>query len=128
MDYKLEVIGIPVSDVDRSIAFYRDTLGFTLDHDVAPSPGMRVVQLTPTGSPTSIVFGEGMPLGEPGTTRGAQLVVEDIDAARAELAGRGLELTEVQQLGPEGSMGSRFAFFGDPDGNAWSIQEIKRGG
>jgi catechol 2,3-dioxygenase-like lactoylglutathione lyase family enzyme len=127
MDYRLEVIGLPVSDVDAAKAFYADKLGFNLDHDIEPGPGMRVVQLTPQGSPTSIVFGTGMPLGEPGTTKGVQLVVEDIDAARAELAGRGVEITEVQQLGPEGSPGSRFAFFSDPDGNGWSVQEFKRG-
>lgn len=87
---------------------------------------MRVVQLTPAGSPCSIVVGRGLPLGEPGTTKGLQLVVEDIDIARAELAGRGVEISEVQQLGPEGSPGSRFAFFADPDGNGWSVQELKR--
>ena len=86
-----------------------------------------MVQRTPTGSPTSVVFGEGMPLGEPGTTRGLQLVGDDTDAARAELAGRGLEITEVAQLGPEDAPGSRFAFFADPDGNGWSVQELKRG-
>jgi catechol 2,3-dioxygenase-like lactoylglutathione lyase family enzyme len=126
MDYRLEVIGIPVSDVDASKTFYSDVVGFAVDHDVSPRPGMRVVQLTPPGSPCSIVIGEGMPLGEPGTTRGAQLVVDDIDAAREELVGRGLRITEVQQLGPEGAPGSRFAFFSDPDGNGWSIQEFKR--
>jgi len=126
MDYRLEVIGLPVSDVDTSKDFYADRLGFNLDHDIEPGPGMRVVQLTPPGSPTSIVFGSGMPLGEPGTTKGIQLVVDDIDAARAELAGRGVQITEVQQLGPEGSPGSRFAFFADPDGNGWSVQEFKR--
>jgi catechol 2,3-dioxygenase-like lactoylglutathione lyase family enzyme len=87
---------------------------------------MRVVQLTPPGSPCSIVIGEGMPLGEPGTTRGPQLVVQDLDAAREELVARGLDITEVQQLGPEGTPGSRFAFFTDPDGNGWSVQELKR--
>jgi catechol 2,3-dioxygenase-like lactoylglutathione lyase family enzyme len=127
MDMKLEVIGIPVSDVDRAKAFYVDQVGFGIDHDIEPAPGMRVVQLTPPGSACSVVFGVGMPLGEPGSTRGPQLVVEDIDAARAELRGRGLEITDVQQLGPEGAPGSRFAFFSDPDGNGWSIQEIKRG-
>ena len=126
MDMKLEVIGIPVSDVDRAKAFYADQVGFQLDHDIEPGPGMRVVQMTPPGSPTSIVFGVGMPLGEPGTLRGPQLVVEDIDAVRAELAGRGVQITEVQQLGPEGAPGSRFAFFSDPDGNGWSVQEFKR--
>ena len=128
MDLKLEVVAIPVSDVDRSIAFYRDRVGFVLDHDVRSSPGMRVVQLTPPGSACSVVIGEGMPLGEPGSTKGLQLVVEDIDAARADMAGRGVPISEVQQLGPEGMVGSRFAFFGDPDGNGWSLQEITRSG
>lgn len=126
MDYRLEVIGIPVADVDRAKAFYVEQVGFGLDHDVEPKPGMRVVQMTPPGSPCSVVIGSGMPLGEPGTSRGPQLVVDDIDAARAELAGRGVKITEVQQLGPEGSPGSRFAFFSDPDDNSWSIQELKR--
>ena len=86
---------------------------------------MRVVQLTPPGSPCSVVFGTGMPLGEPGSTKGLQLTVPDIDTARAELAERGVPISEVQQLGPEGARGSRFAFFGDPDGNGWSLQELK---
>ena len=127
MDYRLEVIGIPVSDVDASIDFYVNRAGFHLDHDIEPGPGMRVAQMTPTGSPTSVVIGRGLPLGDPGTTKGLQLVVEDIDVARSELAGNGVEVTDVQQLGPEGSPGSRFAFFSDPDGNEWSLQEIKRG-
>ncbi|GAA5165262.1 VOC family protein [Pseudonocardia eucalypti] len=127
MEMKLEVIGIPVSDVDAAKAFYVDRIGFNLDHDIRPTEGMRVVQLTPPGSACSIVIGEGMPLGEPGATKGAQLVVQDIDAARAILAERGVEITPVQQLGPEGAPGSRFAFFADPDGNGWSLQEIKRG-
>lgn len=126
MDFKLEVIGIPVSDVDAAIAFYSEQVGFSLDHDVRPREGMRVVQLTPHGSSCSIVIGEGMPLGEPGSIKGPQLVVEDIDAAREELAGRGVQISEVQQLGPEGVPGSRFAFFTDPDGNGWSLQELKR--
>ena len=126
MEYRLEVIGIPVSDVDSSIDFYVNRVGFHLDHDIEPGPGMRVAQMTPQGSPTSIVIGRGLPLGDPGTTRGMQLVVNDIDAARAELADSGVEITDVQQLGPEGSPGSRFAFFSDPDGNGWSLQEIKR--
>lgn len=126
MDYKLEVIGIPVSDVDVAKTFYSDVVGFVVDHDVSQVPGMRVVQLTPPGSACSIVIGEGLPLGEPGSTKGAQLVVSDIDAAREELAARGLAITEVQQLGPVGTPGSRFAFFADPDGNGWSVQEITR--
>jgi catechol 2,3-dioxygenase-like lactoylglutathione lyase family enzyme len=124
--FRLEVTGIPVSDVDASKTFYSDVVGFAVDHDISPGPGMRVVQLTPPGSPCSIVIGEGMPLGEPGTTRGALLVADDIDAAREELVGRRLHITEVQQLGLEGVPGSRFAFFSDPDGNGWSIQEFKR--
>jgi catechol 2,3-dioxygenase-like lactoylglutathione lyase family enzyme len=126
MDMRLEVIGIPVSDVEAAKAFYVEKVGFGLDHDVTPAPGMRVVQMTPPGSPCSVVIGEGMPLGEPGTTKGAQLVVEDVDTVRRRLAERGVEITEVQQLGPEGSPGSRFAFFTDPDGNGWSLQEIRR--
>ena len=126
MDMKLEVVGIPVTDVDRAIAFYRDQVGFDLDHDIAPAEGMRVVQMTPPGSPTSIVFGIGMPIGEPGSSKGTQLVVEDIDAIRAQLTERGVKITEVQQLGPQGAPGSRFAFFTDPDDNGWSIQELKR--
>ena len=126
MDYRLEVIAIPVSDVDAAKRFYGEVVGFHVDHDVVPSPGMRVVQLTPPGSACSIVIGEGMQLGEPGSTKGAQLVVQDLDAARAELVGRGLQISEVQQLGPEGVQGSRFAFFADPDGNGWAVQEIQR--
>ena len=126
MDYRLEVVGIPVSDVDSSLDFYVNRVGFHLDHDIEPGPGMRVAQMTPAGSPTSVVIGRGLPLGDPGSTKGLQLVVADIDAARAELAGNGVEITDVQQLGPEGSSGSRFAFFSDPDGNGWSLQEIKR--
>jgi catechol 2,3-dioxygenase-like lactoylglutathione lyase family enzyme len=125
MDMKLQVIGIPVSDVDVSMAFYTEQVGFVLDHDITPAPGMRVVQMTPPGSDCSVVIGAGMPLGEPGTTKGPQLVVADLDAVRTELAGRGVPITEVQQLGPEGARGSRFAFFSDPDGNGWSVQEIE---
>lgn len=127
MDFKLEVIGIPVSDVERSKAFYVDQVGFVLDHDASVVEGMRVVQMTPPGSACSIVIGDGMPLGEPGSTRGAQLVVEDIDAARALLVNAGVEITDIIQMGPEGMTGSRFAFFSDPDGNGWSVQEIRRG-
>lgn len=126
MDMRLEVIGIPVADVDAAKAFYVERVGFRLDHDIRPNEGMRVVQLTPPGSPCSVVIGEGLPLGAPGSTKGMQLVVQDIDAARAALADRGVPISEVQQLGPEGAPGSRFAFFSDPDGNGWSIQEIRR--
>lgn len=126
MDYRLEVIGLPVSDVDAAKSFYVDKVGFHLDHDIEPGSGMRVIQLTPPGSPTSVVIGTGMPLGTPGEAKGMQLVVDDIDTARSELAGRGVEISEVQQLGPEGTNGTRFAFFSDPDGNGWSVQELKR--
>ena len=125
MDYKLAVIGIPTSDVEASKKFYVEQVGFNLDHDVTPNEGMRVIQMTPQGSDCSVVIGQGMPLGDPGTSKGPQLVVEDIDAAREELASRGVEITDVMQLGPEGAPGSRFAFFHDPDGNGWSIQEMK---
>ena len=90
MDLKLEVIGIPVSDVDQAIAFYTERLGFVLDHDAQPGNGMRVVQLTPPGSACSIVFGTGLPLSEPGSTKGLQLVVDDIDAVREMFADRGV--------------------------------------
>jgi catechol 2,3-dioxygenase-like lactoylglutathione lyase family enzyme len=124
MNLKLEVVPIPVSDVDAAKAFYTEKVGFTLDHDVRPSEGMRVVQLTPPGSACSVVIGEGLPLGDPGSVKGVQLVVEDIDAAREALGGRGVGVSEIQQLGPEGARGSRFLFFADPDGNSWAVQEL----
>ena len=120
MDYRLELITIPVSDVDRAKAFYADRMGFTVDHDTNPADGVRVVQLTPRGSACSIVIGTGLPPMEPGSIKGLQLVVTDMDAAYEELSGRGLELGEVQTLG-----GFRFVFFGDPDGNGWAMQEIR---
>jgi catechol 2,3-dioxygenase-like lactoylglutathione lyase family enzyme len=126
MDMKLEVVPIPVSDVDAAKTFYTEKVGFNLDHDVRPTDTMRVVQMTPPGSACSVVIGEGLPLGEPGSVKGVQLVVEDIDAIRGALAGRGVAVGDVQQLGPEGSPGSRFCFFEDPDGNAWAVQELKR--
>jgi catechol 2,3-dioxygenase-like lactoylglutathione lyase family enzyme len=123
MDLKLEVVPMPVADVDAAKAFYTEKVGFNLDHDVEPGNGMRVVQMTPPGSACSVVIGVGLPLGEPGSVKGVQLVVEDIDAVRAALAERGVPVGEVQQLGPEGSPGSRFCFFEDPDGNMWAVQE-----
>lgn len=126
MDLKLEVVPIPVSDVDASKLFYTEQVGFNLDHDVSPNAGMRVVQMTPSGSACSVVIGEGLPLGEPGSVKGVQLVVDDIDAVREDLAGRGVGVSDVQQLGPEGTPGSRFCFFDDPDSNTWAIQELKR--
>jgi catechol 2,3-dioxygenase-like lactoylglutathione lyase family enzyme len=126
MDLKLEVVPIPVSDVDAAKAFYTEKVGFHLDHDIRPNQTMRIVQMTPPGSACSVVVGEGLPLGAPGSVKGVQLVVDDLDAVRQELTGRGVGVSPVQQLGPEGSPGSRFAFFDDPDGNSWAVQELKR--
>ena len=123
MDLKLEVVPMPVSDVDAAKAFYTEKVGFELDHDVEPGNGMRVVQMTPPGSACSVVIGVGLPLGEPGSVKGVQLVVDDIDAVQAAMAERGVPVGDVQQLGPEGAPGSRFCFFEDPDGNMWAIQE-----
>jgi catechol 2,3-dioxygenase-like lactoylglutathione lyase family enzyme len=125
MDMKLEVVPVPVRDVDAAKDFYTRQVGFRLDHDVRPNQTMRLVQLTPPGSACSVVLGEGLPLGEPGSVKGVQLVVADVDAVRSDLAGRGVAVSEVQQLGPEGTLGSRFCFFEDPDGNTWAVQEIK---
>jgi catechol 2,3-dioxygenase-like lactoylglutathione lyase family enzyme len=126
MDLKLEVVPIPVSDVDAARAFYTEQVGFNLDHDMRPNESMRVVQMTPPGSTCSVVIGEGLPLGDPGSVKGVQLVVDDVDAARTALADRGVAVGEVQQLGPEDSPGSRFCFFEDLDGNGWAVQELKR--
>ncbi|WP_138418207.1 VOC family protein [Sinomonas gamaensis] len=117
MEMRLEVVQVPVADVDRSKSFYSETLGFALDHDVEHIPGMRVVQLTPPGSATSIVIGTGMTSMAPGSLEGLQLVVEDLEAVRAELLGRGAEISDVQDMG-----GVHFAFFADPDGNRWVMQ------
>lgn len=126
MDMKLEVIPLPVRDVDAAKDFYVNQVRFALDHDIEPGNGMRIVQMTPPGSACSVVIGTGLPLGEPGSVKGVQLVVEDLDTLRAELAGRGVDITPVQQLGPEGTPGSRFCFFPDPDGNLWAVQEYTR--
>jgi catechol 2,3-dioxygenase-like lactoylglutathione lyase family enzyme len=123
VEMKLEVVPMPVADVDAAKAFYTERVGFPLDHDVRPAEGMRVVQMTPPGSACSVVIGEGLPLGAPGSVRGVQLVVGDLDATRAALAARGVPIGEVMQLGPVGAPGSRFAFFDDPDGNGWAVQE-----
>ena len=100
MDMKLEVVPIPVSDIDAAKAFYTERVGFGLDHDVRPNDHMRVVQMTPQGSACSVVIGEGLPLGKPGSVKGVQLVVEDLDAMREALAARGVPVSDVQQLGP----------------------------
>jgi catechol 2,3-dioxygenase-like lactoylglutathione lyase family enzyme len=127
MEMKLEVVPVPVRDVDSAKDFYTKQVGFNLDYDVRPGENMRVVQMTPPGSACSVVIGEGLPLSEPGSVKGVQLVVEDLDAIRSELARRGVSISEVQQLGPEGTPGSRYCFFNDPDGNLWAVQEYKRG-
>jgi predicted enzyme related to lactoylglutathione lyase len=118
MDWKLELVSVPVSDVDRAKAFYTEKVGFNADHDHRVSDDMRFVQLTPPGSACSIALGEGIVEGEPGSVRGLQLVVTDVDAAHAELAGRGVEVSEIQDL-PWGS----FVYFSDPDGNSWAVQQ-----
>ena len=119
MDWKLELVGIPVSDVDRAKAFYTEQVGFVSDHDHTVSDEIRFVQLTPPGSACSIAFGTGIVDTPPGSAQGLQLVVADIEAARAELAGRGVEVSEVQTF-PWGS----FVFFSDPDGNGWAVQQL----
>ena len=127
MDLRLEVAVVPVSDVDRSKAFYTDQLGFHEDHDTDGAGGMRVVQLTPPGSACSIAIGSaGLSSMEPGTLSGLQLVTDDMDGTYAELAGRGVELSEVEALGRPGGPQFKFAHFGDPDGNRWILQEIPR--
>jgi catechol 2,3-dioxygenase-like lactoylglutathione lyase family enzyme len=120
MDWKLELIAVPVSDVDRAIAFYRDQVGFNLDHDHTVSPTLRFVQLTPVGSACSITIGTGITDKTPGSVSGLQLVVADADAARAELVGRGVAASEID-VQPWG----RFIYFSDPDGNGWAVQEIQ---
>jgi catechol 2,3-dioxygenase-like lactoylglutathione lyase family enzyme len=125
MDYRLEVVVVPVSDVDRAKEFYAERMGFHVDHDSSPAEGVRVVQLTPPGSACSVVIGTGVAPMEPGSVKGLQLVVTDMDVAYAELSGRGVELGEVQELGPPDSVGFKFVFFNDPDGNGWAVQEIR---
>ena len=119
MDWKLELVQIPVSDVDRAKAFYAEKVGFIVDHDHTVSDEIRFVQLTPPGSACSIALGKGLVDIPPGSVRGVQLVVSDIDAARAALADGGVDVTDVQEF-PWGS----FIFFSDPDGNGWSVQRV----
>jgi catechol 2,3-dioxygenase-like lactoylglutathione lyase family enzyme len=119
MDWKLELVAIPVSDTDRAKAFYVDKVGFVADHDHRVSDDLRFVQLTPPGSACSIAFGEGLSDAEPGSVKGLQLVVSDVEAAHDELATRGVDVGDVQVF-PWGS----FVFFEDPDGNRWSVQQL----
>jgi predicted enzyme related to lactoylglutathione lyase len=120
MDYKLELIGVPVSDPDRAKAFYTEQAGFNADHDHTVSEEVRFIQLTPPGSACSIALGKGVVDTEPGSVQGLQLVVGDIETAHAELSGRGVEVSPIQDF-PWG----RFVFFKDPDGNGWAVQEIQ---
>jgi catechol 2,3-dioxygenase-like lactoylglutathione lyase family enzyme len=131
MNWTLEVVVVPVSDVDRAKTFYAEKLGFNVDHDTAIGDAIRIVQLTPPGSGCSVVIGKGaVPEMPPGSLKGLQLVVPDIHKARAELVGRGVEVSEVQVVGenpnpvtdPLDNVG--FVFFSDPDGNGWAVQQI----
>jgi catechol 2,3-dioxygenase-like lactoylglutathione lyase family enzyme len=119
MDWKIELIAIPVTDVDRAKRFYTEQAGFNADHDHQVSDGLRFVQLTPPGSACSIVIGEGITDAAPGSVQGVQMVVADARAAHDELAARSVAVSEVQEL-PWG----KFVFFSDPDGNRWSIQQL----
>jgi catechol 2,3-dioxygenase-like lactoylglutathione lyase family enzyme len=119
MDWKLELVAVPVSDVDRAKTFYTDRVGFNADHDHKVSDEVRFVQLTPPGSACSIALGIGIVGTPPGSVQGMQLVVSDINAARAELVYRGVEVSEVQEF----DWGS-FVFFSDPDGNGWAVQQL----
>lgn len=135
MDLRLELVLVPVSDVDRAKAFYSERVGFRVDVDTSPTDGMRVVQLTPPGSACSITIGDGLGLAEPGSVRGTHLVVTDIVGARDELARRGVEVSEVRHFSreeggwrpgphPEHDDYASFADFADPDGNTWVLQEV----
>jgi catechol 2,3-dioxygenase-like lactoylglutathione lyase family enzyme len=119
MDMRLELVSVPVSDPDVSIAFYRDKAGFVLDHDHKVSDEIRFVQLTPPGSACSIAIGKGISQKEPGSVEGLQVVVDDIEEARATLAAGGVEVSDVQDY-PWG----RFVYFSDPDGNGWAVQQL----
>jgi catechol 2,3-dioxygenase-like lactoylglutathione lyase family enzyme len=138
MDYKLELVLIPVSDVDRTKAFYTEKLGFSLDVDHQASDEFRVVQMTPPGSACSITIGVGITDAEPGSYRGTHLVVHDIVAAREELVSRGVDVSDVRHFDreagewrpgadPEHGDYASFADFRDPDGNTWVLQEVRRG-
>jgi predicted enzyme related to lactoylglutathione lyase len=119
MDWRLELVAIPVTDVDRAKAFYVEQVGFDADHDHQVGDELRFVQLTPRGSACSIALGTGITEAEPGSVQGMQMVVPDIEAARAELVERGVDVSEIQHF-PWGS----FVFFSDPDGNGWAVQQI----
>lgn len=119
---KLEVVMVPVTNVDASIDFYKNKLGFTLDHDIKPGNGMRIIQLTPPGSACSIVFGEGMGgLAAPGSIKNTHLIVKDMVSARKQLAEKGVAISDIDDMG-----GVKYAYFEDPDGNSWALQEINK--
>jgi catechol 2,3-dioxygenase-like lactoylglutathione lyase family enzyme len=133
VDYQLQLVLLPVTDIDRAKAFYAEKAGFHLDVDVSPTDEIRVVQLTPPGSACSIGFGRGITDADPGSAKGLHLVVTDIEAARDELAGRGLEISGVRHLedgewqpgpDPDHARYASFADFADPDGNVWVLQEV----
>ena len=135
MDWKLELVVVPVVDVDRAKAFYSEQIGFKVDVDHRAGDHFRVVQLTPPGSACSISIGTGMPQGEPGSVQGIHLIVTDIDAARSELVGRGVDVSEIFHFGEAGRVSGpdperrdygSFMTFSDPDGNSWAVQEVKR--
>ena len=119
MDWKLELVAVPVSDVDRAKAFYTEKAGFNADQDHTVSDELRFVQLTPPGSACSIAIGKGLTTATPGSVQGLQMVVADVAAARADLIGRGLDIGEIQDF-PWG----RFIYFSDPDGNGWAVQQL----
>jgi catechol 2,3-dioxygenase-like lactoylglutathione lyase family enzyme len=119
VDWRLELVQVPVSDVDRAKAFYTEKAGFDADVDANVGGGIRFIQLTPPGSPCSIAIGTGLSGMEPGSVKGLQLVVSDIDAARAELLERGVEASDVQEFA-----WGKFVYFSDPDGNSWAVQQL----
>jgi catechol 2,3-dioxygenase-like lactoylglutathione lyase family enzyme len=129
MEFRLEVVVVPVADVDRAKAFYADTVGFPVDVDASPREGFRVVQMTPEGSGCSVTIGTGLSDMAPGSLKGLQLCVADIEAARALLAGRGVDVTPVRHhdgtrfVDGKGDDWNSFFFFDDPDGNSWAVQE-----
>ena len=123
MDFKLELIAVPVSDVDRAKAFYVDQAGFNADHDHTVNENLRFVQLTPPGSACSIALGSGIVDSPPGSIKGLQLVVSDAQAARQELLDRGVEVSEIMKF--DDRDGGTFFGFADPDGNTWAVQELK---
>lgn len=122
MDMRLELVPLRSTDVDRSKAFYVDRVGFNVDHDVEPGNGMRVVQLTPPGSACSVVIGVGIGDPDAAPVLNLHLVVDDVDAARGALVGNGVDVSEVSDMGG----GVRYAYFNDPDGNSWALQQISR--